>query len=343
MVAVEYLPTDAFIYNNEIAPYLPPCIFDAHAHLQLPQFHPDLEQALPLTKNPEFRTIDMPVLRKWWQTLFPDSTVCGLVLGTPTRFCDITGVNRYFGQTVWDQNVRFSILTGPQLSADELEKQIIELKPDGLKPYMCFSQLKNYNDSGICDMIPEMQIALANQYGLAITLHVAKKRGMADPDNLKDITRLVKEYPRCNFILAHCGRCFIAPNMEDALKKMPVAPNLWIDTSAVCDTGVFLYLFNRYDKTRILFGTDLVMAAGFRGNYIRMGTSWEWITEEKIRRPGGQEIRATFAAYENLCAMLHAAKFSKITETEKENIFFNNAAGLFKLKRQDESGTLKEC
>jgi tetratricopeptide (TPR) repeat protein len=70
--------------------------------------------------------------------------------------------------------------------------------------------------------------------------------------------RLIKEYPNCQFILAHCGRCFISPNMKDALEGLPIAENLWIDTSAVCDTGVFLELFSRCDISRILFGTDLV-------------------------------------------------------------------------------------
>jgi predicted TIM-barrel fold metal-dependent hydrolase len=331
MNTIKYTQSDRFIYNNEIKPYLPHRIFDAHAHLQIPRFHPDLEESLSLSKDPQLNTIDMPVLRQWWQTLFPDARIGGLVLGTPTKQCDMKGINQCLGQSVYEPDVRFSILTGPQFSADELEKQIIALKPHGFKPYMCFSQLKNYNDSGICDIIPESQIALADKYGLAITLHVAKPRGMADSDNLNDIIRLVKEYPRCNFILAHCGRCFIAPNMEDALKKLPVASNLWIDTSAVCDTGVFLYLLDRYDRTKLLFGTDLVMAAGFRGSYIRMGTSWEWITEDKISKAGGMEIKATFAAYENLCAMLHAAKFCKLTEADRNNIFYNNAARLFKL------------
>jgi len=331
MNTIEYTQADEFIYNNEIKPYLPHRIFDAHAHLQIPRFYPDLEQSYPPTKDPQLNTIDMPVLRQWWQTLFPNAQTAGLLLGTPSKQCDMKGVNQHLSQSVRDPDLRFSILTGPQFSADELERQIIELKPHGLKPYMFFSQLKNYNDSGICDMIPESQIALANKHELAITLHVAKPRGMADADNLDDITRLVKKYPRCNFILAHCGRCFIAPNMEDALKKLPVASNLWIDTSAVCDTGVFLYLLDRYDRNQILFGTDLVMAAGFRGNYIRMGTSWEWITVDKIARRGGQEICATFAAYENLCAMFHAAKFCKVTEAGRNSIFYNNAARLFKL------------
>jgi hypothetical protein len=60
-----------------------------------------------------------------------------------------------------------------------------------------------------------------------------------------------------------------------------------------------------------------------------MGTSWDWVTEEKLQRPRGQEIRATFAAYENLCATLHAAKFCKLGSEDLDALFYGNAARLF--------------
>jgi hypothetical protein len=177
-------------------------------------------------------------------------------------------------------------------------------------------------------MIPESQLAVADKFGLCVTLHVAKPRGMADPENLADIVRLIHDYPRCKFILAHCGRCFIAPNMEDALAKLPVAENLWIDTSAVCDIGVFLNLLSNYDISRIVFGTDLVTASGFRGAYVKMGMSWEACVENMLNRPNGRQIRATFAAYENLYALLQAAKFCKLSTGDIDCLFYTNSMRL---------------
>ena len=204
-------------------------------------------------------------------------------------------------------------------------------KPSGLKPYLVHALVEDKQDARITDYITEDQLNLANDFGLAITLHVSKPRGMADPDNLKDISRLINQYPRAQFILAHCGRSFIAPNMAAALDSLPVAENLWIDTSAVCDTGVFLELFSRYDLSRILFGSDLVDATAFRGNYIRLGMSWHVATPHLIARDGGMKSRATFAIYENLSALFHAARFCKVGEDDIQNIFYNNAASLFKL------------
>lgn len=245
---------------------------------------------------------------------------------------DLAAANANIAAQCDDKSGRISLLCSPEIENDTFENWIKDYKPAGLKPYMCFSRKKNYNDSNICDLIPESQIALANKYNLAITLHVAKPKGMADEENLSEITRLVRKYPNCNFILAHCGRCFIAPNMELTLKQLPIADNLWFDTSAVCDTGVFLHLFSRYSLKQILFGTDLVTATGFRGSYIRMGMSWNFIAAETLQRSDGSQVRATFAAYENLCDLLCAARFCKLTNSQINDIFYNNSKRLFNLK-----------
>lgn len=318
---------DKFIYNNEIKPFLPNRIFDAHTHLFLNEFYPDIINS----QEDRLNNIDVADIKSWWKMLFPDAKVNGLIMGFPKKGCNVKAINKYLSKNIKKSKNRFSILAHPLTSWQELEQEILKIKPHGLKPYMCFSSKKNVNDSDICDMIPESQIALANKYRLAITLHVAKPRGMADSGNIKGISRLIKQYPQCNFILAHCGRCFITPNMEQALKKLPAAKNLWIDTSAVCDTGVFLNLFKKYDLSQIIFGTDLVTASGFKGTYVRLGMSWDMCEATMVQRPGGQQLNATFAAYENLCAMLTAAKFCQLSKKQLNGIFFNNAARLFKL------------
>ena len=139
------------------------------------------------------------------------------------------------------------------------------------------------------------------------------------------------DYPSCRFVLAHCGRCFITPNMDAALEELPVAENLWLDTSAVCDMGVFLHLLKRYDRSRIVFGTDLVTATGFRGSYVRLGMSWHACTADMVARTGGMPDKTTFAAYESLCALCHAMRFTRLTEQERRDIFLDNAATLFGL------------
>ena len=148
----------------------------------------------------------------------------------------------------------------------------------------------------------------------------------------ENISRLIKEYPNCQLILAHCGRCFIAPNLAYALDSMPIAENLWIDTSAVCDSGVFLELFSRYDISRILFGTDLVNPTVFRDSYVRLGLSRHAVTPEMIeQRANVLKSKATFAGYETLSALIHPARYSDVSNNDIQNIFYCNATNLFNL------------
>jgi hypothetical protein len=64
------------------------------------------------------------------------------------------------------------------------------------------------------------------------------------------------------------------------------------------------------------------------GGFFSMG--WNICTPEMLTPPGKPAITtATLAIYKNLCAMLHEAKFCKLSDTDMENIFYNNAAELF--------------
>lgn len=322
---------DLYLYDREIGPYLPERIFDAHCHLFNTTFHK--RDKISDTDNPDpfFYDVTMDHMERSWKTLLPDSSVNGLIMGFPDVECDHEAENRYIAHSITDNRNRFSLMTKPQKSLKDLEGEIRKYKPFGLKPYLVYALVKDKQQARITDFISEEQLDLANKYGLGITLHVSKPRGMADPNNLSDIARLVKQYPKVQFILAHCGRSFIAPNMAVALDDLPVAENLWLDTSAVCDTGVFLELFSRYDHSRLLFGSDLVNAVAFRGSYVGLGMNWHLATPEFLAQTGRSENKATFAMYENLRAIFQAVRFCSINKEAIRNIFYNNAARLFGL------------
>ena len=329
---IERNRNDIFIYENEIRPWLPNKIFDAHSHLMHTKYHDYNSSNESGESDPFFYTVEMEDLEHSWQKLFPDSEVNGNIMGMPVYNCNLEEENKFVARSVVDKNNRFAYMTSPQMSTKALENSIITYKPATLKPYLIHALVKDKQNARIVDFITEEQLDLANKYGLAVTLHVSKSRGMADKDNLNDISELIKRYPKCQFILAHCGRCFIHPNMKDALDNLPVAENLWIDTSAVCDMGVFLELFSRYDLSRIVFGSDLVTPVAFRGNYVRMGMSWHAATPELLCKAGGLDSKATFAVYENLSALFHAARFCNVSEYDIQNIFYTNSKKLFGLK-----------
>lgn len=322
---------DRVIYEEEIRPFLPARIIDAHTHLIQNRFHPRIEETMPLALDPMLGDVDMARMKAWWRALLPDSEVSGMLMGFPTADVDIDSENRFVAESATAAGMPFAMMVRPDMDLEVLESDIRRLRPNVLKPYMCFVKNTEPATASITELIPEGQIALADKYGLAIMLHVAKARGMADEENLRDITRLVSSYPNCNFILAHCGRCFIIPNMEITLRALPRARNLWLDTSAVCDLGVFMTLLRGYDRSKVLFGTDLVTAAAFRGSYARLGMSWHLLTSDMVARPKGMPDRSTFAVYESLAALCHAMRFCGISEQERNGIFHDNAVNVYKL------------
>lgn len=333
MRTVELTDDDRLIYEEEIRPWLPARIFDAHTHLLINHCHPELAETMPLADNPILGDVDLPWLQAWWAALLPGANVRGMVMGFPTPDVAMAEENRIVAKQCGAVRYPFAWLVKPSDDLAQLETDIREFKPAVLKPYMCFVEGKPMNEADITDLIPEGQLALADQYGLAVMLHVAKPRGMGDEDNLRDIARLSSAYPRCQFILAHCGRCFITPNAERMVAELVRAENVWMDTSAVCDAGVFLTVLKHYDRTKILFGSDLVTAVGFRGNYIRMGMSWHVCTQDMLTHKGPTAHRTTYAAYENLSALCFALRHLELGESEREALFSGNAARMF-------SGTL---
>lgn len=329
MRSIELTEFDRTMYAQEIRPYLPDVLFDAHTHLIANHLHPRIEETMPLACDPLLGDVDCAYMKAWWKALFPDAKVAGMLMGFPTVDVMMAEENAYVAEQAKAEGYPFALLTHPTTSAEALEAEIKLHGPTVLKPYMVFSQRPDVNMSSITELIPEHQLDLANTYGLAVMLHVAKPRGMADPDNLEEIARLIKQFPKAQFILAHCGRCFIPPNMETTLDHLPVADNLWLDTSAVCDMGVFQELFNRYDTSRVVFGTDLVTAAAFRGSYVRLGMSWHVCTSEMVARQGGMADQTTFATYENMAALCRAMRLSGCSDEVRETIFSRNAYKLY--------------
>ena len=89
---------DRLIYEREIGPYLPSRIFDAHTHLMQRRFHPGFALAPGVPTD----NVDMQVMRSWWENLFPDAAVNGLVMGYPSKGMELAGENEFVASEVND-------------------------------------------------------------------------------------------------------------------------------------------------------------------------------------------------------------------------------------------------
>ena len=125
---------------------------------------------------------------------------------TPSRCCELalTLASGY--------PVRFELhRTGEELTFDELVRRH---RFAGLKPYRSFAS--DPANCRIADYFPEAQMEVADHHRLAVTLHMAKFDGIADPENLADLADLTRRYPHIRWILAHCARAFNPYTLESS-------------------------------------------------------------------------------------------------------------------------------
>ncbi|NIA06091.1 MAG: amidohydrolase family protein [Actinobacteria bacterium] len=319
-------PTDLAIFREDIDWFLPKRIFDIHTHVNL-----------AIKDGPP--KVSLELLKQFQKMIFPKRTCNNLLLPVPLGNSQTSDqVNQYTSQQVrkfaerGDARLFFA---DPRMSATFVREQILQTRAVGLKVYMTRATAKNKTEAPIRSFLPERIIKVVDELGLMVMLHLSKRKAIVDPGNIRDLEVLSKRYSNSKWVLAHCARCFRPGMFEQVVDRLNTLPNVYVETSAVCDPLVFMEIFKNYDLSRLMFGSDNLLAAGFRGRYIECGLFWL-----PIGRPGfqwGQGIFAmqpTFVIYEQLRAMSRAARLVSLPAKDIRRVFWDNAVGLIKSIRQ---------
>ncbi len=314
---------DRQIWEEELNDFVPERVFDAHTHLWSDRHagtNPDPGNALRL--DVDFRTLD-----NWSRILFPGRQLAYLLLGTPVSGMEVDGHNEFIAAECAKSPVKLgSMITVPEMTAGKLAETLEKYHFRGLKPYRFFAH--DPAEARIADFLPEHQMEVADSHGLTVTLHMSRFQGIGDPLNLQDLQLYTAKYPNIRWILAHCARAFNAATLENSIRQLRDLPNIWYDTSAVCDDYAHFLLLKYENRKRILFGTDNIAAGSCRGKYISWGKGW------CLFRSGAQphcNPENTLVVYEQLRAQKHAADMAGLSTSEIEDIFYGNAARLFAL------------
>ncbi|MFA6110235.1 MAG: amidohydrolase family protein [Candidatus Latescibacterota bacterium] len=323
-----YSDFDRDIWDEELEDYVPAEILDAHVHLWSEAHKGEL------TGPPTGLRLELGYagLADWCAKLFPGRRIHFLALGTPLPGMDVAAHNRWLAdQAAQDPESAASMVVTPASDPDEVAEQVVRLGFVGLKPYRSFAP--DLTNARIADFLPDRLVEVADHFGLAVTLHLSRKDGAADPVNQQDLARLTARYPRVQWILAHCARGFNAFMLERSLEVLRDLPNLWYDTSAVTELRSHYLLMQREDRRRVAFGSDDVVAGCARGKYITYGRAW-------VFYPGRTELehcdpRATLVVYEQLRQERQVAEMLGLTAAEIEAHFAGNARRLLRQVRAD--------
>ena len=321
MTAIDYRDTDRRIWEDELEGFVPERLYDMHVHMWSEAHAGD---AAPGGLR---REIDYQDHLAWAEALYPGREIHFLVLATPIVGMDAHGHNEWLAaQMAADPRSGVNMMVTPDMSAEYVDAMVERHGFVGLKPYRTFAP--DPAEAPIRDFLPEPLIEVAHQRGLAVTMHLSKRAGPADFENLADLERYTRVYPGVRWILAHCARGFNAVFLEEAIHFLKGLPGIWYDTSAVNDLYAHYLLMKHEDRRRVMFGSDNVVAGCIRGKYVTYAGAWHFHAGDPALPHCDPE--ATWVIYEQLRQERQAADMLGLTQSEIEDHFRGNAERLFR-------------
>jgi glutamate-1-semialdehyde 2,1-aminomutase len=341
--ALECNDVDRRIWTEELDELVPQKVFDVHTHLYRWAFYTD-----PNKENGPYRALlGTTFADATWELadacdalLMPGREVHRLSFPFPfPNACDFEASNAFLAEQVRrDPRSAGLMLVHPSMTAEYAEREIEQHGFLGFKPYRFYATSGDPVNCRLTEFMPEHLIALADRRGLLIMMHLSKRDAIADPENIADLLRLCDKYPRACWVLAHCARSYSAWAIEKAARQLRGLPNVWYDTSSVCEADAFDALYTAVGVERVMYGSDDIPVGVLRGKYIAFGYAWAYLSESNQALDLSHcEGRMTFTRYEQLRAMRRAARRLGITRQQNEALFHDTAVALLDAVRGKET------
>lgn len=323
---------DKHVYETELKDFLPDKIVDAHVHIW------DETCLATVSTNGGSTWVRRLAedltgenLIKCNEMLLPGKTVTPIVFGSCRCATDIANA------MVLKEKKKFEFpalyRTSYDISAEKLEREVIEGGYLGLKPYLTFCPpYIPIPEIRIFDFLPHHHLELANKHGWIVMLHVARNARLRDKVNVAQLMEIEERYPNIKLVVAHIGRAYAKEDIGDAFETLGKTKNMLFDfTANVCDDAIRACI-EAVGPKRLLFGSDLPIALmrmyritenGVYYNVVPRGLYGDVSGEKHMRETDEKDI--TIMYYEQIRAMKRVAEELKLSRTDVEDIFYNNA------------------
>ncbi len=323
---------DRELFDRELDRFVPPRIFDAHAHWYCadhfaPQSVPALIRSGPAVAGSQ--AFDTAI-----EALIPRRRTEGLFFPFPDTAVDAAAENEFLHQELQARpDSRGQMLVTPTDDPEWIRQTVRRYGFVGLKCYHVYSPYRPTFESPIDQYLPEAQVRVAHEEGLSITLHIVRSRALADPVNQHQIRDYCTRYPNMRLILAHAARGFNPQHTIAGIASLRGLANVWFDTSAVTDSGAIEVIVRVCGHERVLYGSDFPVSH-LRGRCIALGDSFFWISaaNTQLDVPYAQ-LDLALVGHEALRTLKVAALALNLSDAQVEDIFLNNAQRLFSLNR----------
>lgn len=331
-----YTQVDLPFYQSEVAAVLPAAVLDFHTHIWRPdqRLAPGERDQAPGSRYVVVEDdYSIEALLADGARLFPGRGFSAVCFGNPTPATDTAKTNAYAAQATARPGLFPLIITGRDtLPPDELERRVRQEGFFGYKVYLPWRG-DDYGQVTIEQMIGPAQMSLADELGLVVLLHVPRAGRLADPLVQEGVRRLAGDSPRAAIVLAHCGRCYLPDEMQAASGAVRDLANVYLDTAMVMDPTVLQIALEQIGPERLLFATDLPVAA-MRGRRVYVMDHWVDVVlsgyPQSAYRVASDDIRATFMAWEIVLAVRRAAERVGLDEAALHAIFYDNGMALLR-------------
>ncbi|MBI5773856.1 MAG: aminotransferase class III-fold pyridoxal phosphate-dependent enzyme [Verrucomicrobia bacterium] len=328
-LVTELTAADRALVVRAVEGFVPEEVFDVHAHL----FH---TRHFAAGKRPAFLPANTPfglaeyraALARW----LPGRKVEGLFFGYPSASNDRAGENNFLAAEIDPlrdrTNARALALVAPQDDPAATRRFVNEHRFGGLKPYRLYAPFADTTQARIEDFTPRWMWQLCHDMDGVLMLHIMRREGIADADNLEALRRLCREFPRCRLVLAHVARSFNYRNALDGLKKIADLDNVVVDTSAVTETQAFRCALEVLGPRRVLFGSDY-MVSELRGKCLTQGDGFSWLYADELPSPAVTQFENfSLVGIESLLCLREACEIVGLNDADARDIFRDNALRL---------------
>ncbi len=298
---------DAEFFQRHLDSFVPPDVFDVHAHLY-PHRDGDIDFA-------RYRN-----LTSGW--MGQKCATGGLFFALPST-SDIVASNQFIASQI-DAPVAGLLLVRPNDDPSSVEDSVNRLGFAGFKVYHTFATRPDTPNADIDEYVPEWIWELAHRRSLVIMLHLVKQRALADPVNLRILRENLRRFSGARVILAHAGRGFCAQHTIEGVHSLAGLDNVFFDSSAICEPGALLAILQEFGPGRLMYGSDFPVS-NMRGRAISVGDGFTWLYEHNFDWTKSAHGQPTLIGIESLLALKQAAGFARLKASEIEGIFSTNA------------------
>jgi len=315
---------DREFYQRELESFLPPRIFDAHTHL----WHADHAQPAPVPAVGGRAEYEQAM-----EDLHPGRPMAGLFIPFPTPQTDVVGAGQWVaGQIQKNPLCRGEYLVRPDDDPEQVRQNVRRLGLHGIKCYHIYSRQQPTWEADIPSYLPEPIMKVANEEGWVITLHMVKRRSVADESNIHWIGHYCRTYPNMKLILAHSARGFQPAHNWEGLPRLNGLDNLYFDTSANCEAAAHVAIMKIIGHDKLMYGSDWPISH-FRGRSLAAADSFLWLYEQTpVWGERHARIDPVLVGLEHLRSLKWACWSAGLSDSQVEDIFWNNAAKLFGIR-----------